>query len=328
MCAYRGFALDSGKRQVIEVEAPAKVNLGLRILGRRRDGYHDLDTVFQAISLFDRIELLPGAEPPETAREGVGRYVAPDGLWLEVDSPWPVPCDETNLAVGAARLVARETRASLLPLGIRVEKAIPPGGGLGGGSADAAGVLVGLRELWCPEVSDSRLRAWGLELGSDVPFCLVGGTARGGGRGEILTSVSRKLEFWMTIVNPGVTVKTAKAFAAFDRRRHTRPGDLAGLVKALEEGRPSEFLASLVNSFEYCLDEVYPELRGLKKDMESAGSLGSLLSGSGATVYGVFWNETEAQRAAKALEAKYRFVRTVRPIVTGARVRTIKSETP
>jgi len=140
--------------------------------------------------------------------------------------------------------------------------------------------------------------------------------------------IARKLEFWMTIVNPGTTVKTAKAFAAFDPRRHARPGDLAGLVQALEEGRPSEFLESLENSFEECLDELYPELRGLKKDVESAGSPGTLLSGSGATVYGVFWEEAGARKAAKALEVKYRFVRTVRPIPTGARIRTTKSEIP
>lgn len=192
---------------------------------------------------------------------------------------------------------------------------------MAGGSADAAGTLVALRSLLAPGIPDETLRDWGARLGSDVPFCLLGGTARGHGRGEILIPVRRTLDFWMTIVNPGVMVETSKAFAAFDPGRHGRPGDLSGLVTALESGQKERFAHSLENTFEECLEGVFPELGDVKSRLESAGCAASLLSGSGATVWGLAWDESQARRAAEALVDLYPFVHTVRPIPSGPRVR-------
>lgn len=305
-------------KQVL-VEAPAKVNLGLKILGRRADGYHDLDTVFQAVSLTDTLVL--SERPSEAAEPGGAVHLTDEGLRLEVRSPWPVPCDDSNLAVRAARAFAGREGRSLEGLGLRIEKRIPPGGGLAGGSADAAGTLVGLAALWGLDASPQGLHDLGLGLGSDVPFCLMGGTARGLGRGEILTPVARKLEFWMTMVNPGTILKTSKAFAAFDPARHGRAGDLSRLVEALEEARPEPFVQSLGNTFEECLEGVFPLMRRLKDQLIEAGCSASLLSGSGATIWGLAWTEQQAREAAAVLRPHYPFVHAVRPIPFGPMVR-------
>ncbi len=302
-------------RRVV-VEAPAKVNLGLKILRRRPDGYHDLDTVFQAVSLADTLTLAVG-EASARPFEATARYCSPDGVCLEISGPDDVPCNEENLALKAARLIADETGHSLAGLHIHILKRIPPGGGLAGGSTDAAGILYGLKSLWALDLSGRRLRELGLRLGSDVPFCLLGGTARGHGRGERLIPIHRTLEFWMTMVNAGIRVNTSKAFSAFDPARHGKPGTLDPLVEALEYGRPTAFLASLENTFEDCVGDLYPGMADLKKELISAGASAALLSGSGATVWGLFWDETEARRAAQTLRTRFPFVEAVKPLPFG-----------
>lgn len=303
---------DSSFLRGVEVRTPAKINLALQILRRRPDGYHDLDTVFQAVTLFDTLRITLGEGPPVAS----GRcqvYIAPDGVWLEIESAWDVPCDETNLILKSLRLVSSETGQSAAGIGIRLRKRIPPGGGLAGGSADAAGVLAGLATLWRLKADRTRLCEWGARLGSDVPFCLLGGTARGLGRGEQLTAVRRRLDFWVVLAKPDFSIATARAFQAYNSSRHFPANDMNVLVRALEKSLYLDFLPLLYNTFEECLADSYPEIAKVREKLMDAGCESALLSGSGSTVWGACRDENRARAAAKRLETEYPFVAVVRP---------------
>ncbi len=325
---------------VVRVRAPAKINLGLRILRRRPDGFHDIDTVFQAVSLFDTLELREGgrAQQEEAGKEkNLGRdvqatghlqetarrevvYKAPDGLQFLMESPWDLPADETNLAVRAARLAASETGCDVSRLRICLSKRIPPGGGLAGGSTDAAGVLAGLNSLWNLKLPEDRLLEWGARLGSDVPFCQLGGTARGEGRGEILTPIRRSLSFAVVIAKAEISVPTALAYRAFDPARHAVPGDLAPLVRCLEEGRMAEFIQRMENTFALCLDPLYPDLRKGVEALRAAGCQAALLSGSGASVWGLCDSIEQARAIAKSLKRDFAFVEAAELLKNGPEV--------
>lgn len=307
----------------VEVQAPAKINLALQILRRRPDGYHDLDTVFQAVTLFDTLRITLGEQPPKPPLPTSAErqlYVAPDGAWLEIESPWQVPCDETNLILKGLRLVASETGRSPAGVGIRLCKRIPPGGGLAGGSADAAGIVAGVCALWNLKTDSAGQREWGARLGSDVPFCLLGGTARGLGRGERLTPIQRTLGFWVVLAKPDFSIRTAEAFQAFNSSRHFPPFDINLLVRALEESAFSEFLPLLHNTFEECLADSHPEIAKVREDLVGAGCESALLSGSGSTVWGLCRDESGARAAANRLKAMYPFVAAVCPWNTGPQI--------
>lgn len=242
----------------------AKINWSLRITGRRSDGFHDLETIFQTISLHDDL----------TFREA-------DQLSLTCDDP-TIPTDETNLVFRAARAVDAR------PVAIHLSKRIPAGGGLGGGSSNAA---VTLRELG-PGRDD--LPAIALSLGSDVPFFLVGGTAYATGRGEVLTPMPSMAGIPLLLVLPEDRVLTKDAFA-----RITRYSEPVGPDKRFE---------SFTNDFEEPVFAMLPRLRTLKQRLYGAGAFYAAMSGSGSTLFGAFENASARDAAA----ARFTDVRTER----------------
>jgi len=304
--------------------APAKVNLCLKILGRRPDGYHEISTLFQAVSLFDEIELIEaGAAEPAEAIPGETAWTAPDGLRVCVESPWPVPCDESNLVTQAIRLVAAETGREAGRLRLRLRKRIPPGGGLGGGSADAAAALRALDALWGLETPRERLLEWAARLGSDPPFFLLGGAAIGPGRGEKLTPVDNRAIFWMTLVKPAVSISTAEAYRAFDPGRHAAQGGVEELAQALGEGRIPRAPELWQNTFERLLAARYPELEQARRDLLEAGMEVAALSGSGACVWGLTQQNHLAGEAAGRLRDKYPWARAVEPVRGGIEIQEL-----
>ncbi|MDX1582029.1 MAG: 4-(cytidine 5'-diphospho)-2-C-methyl-D-erythritol kinase [Thermoanaerobaculia bacterium] len=281
------------------IEAPAKINWLLRVLGRRDDGFHEIETVFQTISLRDRILL----EPSETFE-------------LSCDDPL-IPADDSNLVARAIESLDRTVR-DLPPLRVRIEKAIPSGGGLGGGSSDAAAVLRELRERYAPGLPDSQLRSIALELGSDVPFFLEGGTAYAKGRGEEIESLPDLSGIRLLLVIPAERVSTAEAYGllgrgAFEEGSHRGAEWTRDLVARGPFESPEEF----TNDFEDVIFERIPLLRDLRDRLLIEGASWARMSGSGSTIVGAFRDEEVRQRAALGMrDVRVIPVETIGPIAS------------
>ncbi|MGH2568821.1 MAG: 4-(cytidine 5'-diphospho)-2-C-methyl-D-erythritol kinase, partial [Bacteroidota bacterium] len=213
------------------LRAYAKVNLGLHILGKRTDGYHDIETVFHQINLFDEIDLTPNEH----------------GIHFHCDVR-EVPTDDSNLCIKAVMLL-RDVTGVRGDVDIVLRKRIPLGSGLGGSSADAAAVLKGLVKLWNLEISDAELRRLGTALGSDVPFFIDGGTAHATGRGEKLEPLELEIPCWILVVTPHVHISTAWAYGNFELNPLLRRENVQGLVS--ENIRTARVLVNrLRNDFE------------------------------------------------------------------------------
>lgn len=267
------------------LNAFAKVNLCLAVLGRRPDGYHEVQTVLHQVDLADRLTIS-----------------AADEISLEVTGI-PVPQGPENLAWRAARLL-RDRYGTGHGARILVEKNIPPGAGLGGGSADAAAVLLGLNELWGLGRSREELAAVAAGLGSDVPFFLFGGTALATGRGERIEPLPRSPSLLIVLANPGFSVPTAEIYAALEDDDFRHPPDVAGMLQAVDDGSPHRIAASLANSLEGPCFRLHPSLAEVKTTLLAAGALGALLSGSGSTVFAIAETPARAQLLAARLRGR------------------------
>jgi len=251
------------------VRAYAKINWSLRVTGKRADGFHDLETLFQTISLHDTI-----------------RFTESDRLSLTCDDP-AIPTDDTNLVMRAARALGAPRFA------IHLQKAIPAGGGLGGGSADAAATLVALSPLLSTSVSLGDIA---LTLGSDVPFFLIGGTAYATGRGEVLTALPSMAGIPLLVLIPEERVSTARAFGML--RRSSEPLGIERHRRIVADGVLAH-REELTNDFEEPVFAMLPALRALKLRLIDAGASWAAMSGSGSTIVGAFADEASRDAAMK-----------------------------
>jgi 4-diphosphocytidyl-2-C-methyl-D-erythritol kinase len=293
----------------VTVRVPAKINLHLAVGPPREDGYHDLVTVFHAVSLFDEVSLEPSDAPGiEVHGEGVAE----------------VPADETNLAWRAVQLLAE--RADRDPdVRLVLRKGIPVAGGMAGGSADAAAALVGLSALWKLDLSRDELSVLAAELGSDVTFALYGGTALGTGRGErIVPVLSRHPQHWVIALHRG-GLSTPSVFRELDRLRGggkppERP--VEPVLEALTGGDPRQLALSLGNDLQAAAVSMAPELRRTLRAGVGAGALAGLVSGSGPTCAFLCSNAEAAIDVATELAGVgvCRTVRVAHGPVPGARV--------
>ena len=288
----------------VRVEAHAKVNLGLEVVGRRADGYHDIDTIFQTISLSDTLVVSrapAGAEAPVLDVEGLA-----------------VPLDVSNLAVIAARAVMEETGCPAPALSLT--KRIPVGAGLGGGSADAAAVLVGMNELFELALDVEVLARLALRIGSDVPFLLGGGTARGRGRGEILEPLPAVLGLVFVLVTPDFEVRAAEAYLRA-RIGLTGQGSFTKLTcSAIQNGDFRALARGLGNDLEAGVVSSYPEVGRVKARLIELGVVAAVMSGSGPTVLGVTTRKEDASGIASRLEGRGWQVHVAEPIETGCTI--------
>lgn len=266
----------------------AKINLTLRVLGRRADGYHELNTVFQTISLHDELTF----RTRDDAR-----------LELICDAP-DVPCDETNL-IHRAAVALRERYGVSRGASIELRKKIPAGGGLGGGSSNAAVALIGLARLWKIETERHTLAEIGARLGADVPFFLVGGTALGTGRGTDVHPLKDLSPQHLLLITPDSKVSTAEAYKLLNAPALTKPLSPVNLtVSRVQAEISSSLYALLENDFERVVYRLYPEIGRARSSLVAAGAKGTLLSGSGASVLGLFDSLAERERAQGTLQVE------------------------
>ena len=275
MLAWRALSKGSGSARRLVLRAAAKVNLTLEVLGKRADGYHEIATVMQAVDLSDRITL----------------DVADD---LELrSSSGDVPTDSRNLALRAA--VALKEAAGA-PGGVRIvlDKRIPVAAGLGGGSSDAAAVLIGLNRLWRLRWPHARLDELAATLGSDVPFFLRGGAALATGRGEQVKPL-RGRSIALVLVNPKFPASTAEMYGRLTPAMYSDGDATKRLAGSL--GRSSaRVAASLYNGMEAAATGVFPQIDQMRAALLAAGALGALMSGSGPTVFGVARSYEQARQ--------------------------------
>ncbi len=298
--------------EAIVVRAPGKVNLALCVGGVEPDGYHNLSTIFQAVSLFDDIEVSPNV--------GGGISLSISGEGQDV-----VPTDHTNLAWRAAELIARH--AGVIPdVDIAITKGIPVAGGMAGGSADAAGVLVACNQLWGLNLSREVLNHLAAQLGSDVPFCLHGGTALGLGRGDQLTSVLARGSFhWVFALALG-GLPTPSVFSKLDELRADRvipePRVPDAILTALSSGDPDALEGAMTNDLQAAAIALRPDLKSVLTAGQDAGAIAGLVSGSGPTCAFLARDRSHALDIAVALTSSgvCRTVRTAQGPVQGARV--------
>lgn len=269
---------------VFSLPSFAKINWTLRILGKRDDGFHELFTIFQTVSMYDRLTFSPA-----------------EHLRLTSNQPW-MPLDGRNLVIKAANALNKEVGGSF-GAAIHLKKYIPSSGGLGGGSSNAAVALIGLRRLWRLDISDERLISIAAEVGSDAPFFLIGGTARGAGRGERLEMLDDIRAANMLIVTPRVRVSTREAFARLDAPALTSDASERILSVSRNGADLIDPLRSeLTNDFERSVFAAYPEVERVKETLLDLGAVNAALSGSGASVFAVFDKQETRQAAEKALD--------------------------
>ncbi|MCD5397720.1 4-(cytidine 5'-diphospho)-2-C-methyl-D-erythritol kinase [candidate division NPL-UPA2 bacterium] len=261
----------------IKILSPAKINLFLEVLSKREDGYHEIETVLQAIDIHDEVTL-------RDRREGIKIICSKEG----------VPPGKGNLAYRAAEIILEE---ACLQKGVEIEikKEIPLAAGLGGGSSNAAAVLVGLKELWNLKLSRERLQCLAKRLGMDVPFFIKGGRALGQGRGEELTSLKEWKPFWLTLVVPNLKVSTAWVYQSpsLDLTRKRKQIKITINDFKIQPGREGNSI--LYNRLEEVTENKYPQVKRIRERLEALRGT-ALMSGSGPAVFGIFPERHYAER--------------------------------
>ena len=267
-------------KETFRREAPAKINLALDILGKRPDGYHALCSIMQTVSLCDSVELAEGGEGFTLSMAG---FAPPEG--------------RKTLEQRAAEAFFARLGRVMPPLTVRIAKRTPAYAGLGGGSADVAALLRILRDRYAPKMEDAALESIGAEVGSDMPFCLRGGTALAEGRGEILTDLPPLPDCWIVLCKPPFPIPTPMLFARADSVAIRHRPDIPGMRKALENGDLEGVAGRLGNVFEEVLPPECGAVFAIRDALLAAGALGAGMSGSGPTVFGIFREEGLARAA-------------------------------
>ena len=272
---------------MLKIEARAKINLTLDILRKRPDGYHEVVMVMQSVGLSDTLTL---EKAPAAA-----------GIVLTCNLP-DLPVDEKNLAYRAARLFLDQYQMEA-GVSIALEKRIPMAAGLAGGSADAAAVLRGMALLFSTDTSEEELCRMGAKLGSDIPFCICGGTMLAEGRGEKLSKVADLPECWVVLAKPPADVSTAWVYQQYDAQAAEEHPDTTKMLQVLEKGDLYTASQLLCNVLESVTIKRYPEIQMYKDRMDANGALASLMSGSGSTVFCLTEEEETARKIAEDLRS-------------------------
>ena len=282
----------------ITEKAYAKLNISLDVTARRPDGYHDMLMLMQTISICDELTIQPER----------------DGLVHAVTSLPYVPGDKRNLAVRAALKFLELVDDGERGMKISLRKSIPVGAGMAGGSADAAAVLRALNRAYGEPLSARELCAAGEEVGSDVAFCLLGGTALASGRGEILQPLKALPPCAFVVCKPDFSISTPELFRKLDEAKLSCHPDTEGLLDALEKGDLDGLCRRMYNVFEDVPDRRMRTIRAAKGALLDCGALGALMTGTGSAVFGVFRDAAAAEKACETLKREYRFCRTAEAV--------------
>ncbi|MBR0393298.1 MAG: 4-(cytidine 5'-diphospho)-2-C-methyl-D-erythritol kinase [Oscillospiraceae bacterium] len=282
---------------MIYEKAYAKLNISLDVSKPREDGYHDMVMVMQTVTLCDDITIRLLESGPVTASSNL-RYI---------------PGDDRNLAVKAAKLYLKKTGREQLGAKIHIQKRIPVGAGMAGGSSDAAAVLRGLNTAFGNELSRNDLMILAGATGSDVAFCLLGGTALAEGRGEILTPLRPFPDCFFVICKPEYSVSTPELFQALDKMKIRVHPDTQGLLEAVKTADLKQICRRMYNVFEDVPDRRMKTIAEIKRKLMNAGAQGAIMTGTGSAVFGVFPDENKAVKAAEELGKEYPFSVTAVP---------------
>lgn len=276
------------------IKAPAKINLSLDVLHKRNDGFHELEMVMTTIDLADRVEL---------------ELLDEDRIIIQSQTRY-VPDDERNLAYKAAKLI--KDRFSIKNgVSIKIDKNIPVAAGLGGGSSDAAAVLRGVNKLWNLQLSVEELAELGADIGSDVSFCVYGGTALAKGKGEIITPLPAPPKCWVILGKPSIGVSTGEIYEKLDLNNINHPNTEA-MIDAIHTNDYQKMCDHLNNVLESVTLELYPEVKQIKDDMKRFGADAVLMSGSGPTVFALVQHDSRMQRIYNGLKGYCNQVYAVR----------------
>ncbi|HEV3473186.1 MAG TPA: 4-(cytidine 5'-diphospho)-2-C-methyl-D-erythritol kinase [Actinomycetota bacterium] len=285
----------------VRIRTHGKVNLFLRVLGLRPDGFHEVETILQAVDLYDEIDISPRSAPGVA----VDMRFAPDVVG-------DLPAADDNLIFHAAALLVAH-RDPGQGADVRVVKGIPIGAGLGGGSGNAAGALIVLSELWDQTIDRNTLHRLAAEIGSDVAYCLDGGTALGTGRGEKLTQLAAPDEMWFVLGGSHRSLSTRAVYDAWDDMGGETDGPQSAAMTLALGARDIEEIASVLhNDLERAAFTLMPELAEKKEALLAAGALGASMSGSGPTLFGLASGEAHARAVAKRAGTDFHWVRVVR----------------
>ena len=279
-------------------EAYAKLNLTLDILGKRSDGYHDMRMIMQEISLCDTLTINMAEEP---------------GIRLRSNLAY-LPCDDNNIVAKAARIFFQESGIAPVGLEAAMEKCIPVCAGMAGGSSDGAAMLRWLREHLAPEMPGEELERIGALVGSDVPFCIRGGTALAEGRGEVLTDLPAMPMCTILVCKPDFPISTPELFAQVRAKKLRFHPDTAGAIEALRAGDLAGLAHRLYNVFEDVLPKRYQKVWEIKHQMLTMDAMGACMTGSGPTVFGIYATKEKAEEAAAELKKSYTCVHLAHPV--------------
>lgn len=268
----------------MRLQAFAKINLGLDVLGKREDGYHEVRMIMQTIRMYDQLDMRKSVEP---------------GIHLTTNKKY-IPVDENNLVWRAAKLMM-DTCGIMEGVSLHLHKVIPVAAGMAGGSSDAAATLVGMNRLFHCGLSKEKLMELGVQIGADVPYCVLRGTALAEGIGEKLTVLPPMPDCWILIGKPGISVSTKYVYTTLDLNTDTVHPDIDGMKKALEDGNLYGITERMGNVLQDVTIPAYPEVERIKEQMKTLGAVNAMMSGSGPTVFGIFDNEEKAQEACQKL---------------------------
>ena len=273
----------------IQLKARAKINLSLDVLGKRPDGYHDVQMIMQQIDLFDLV----------TLEEVIGSDIT-----IVSQCPF-IPQDSNNIAYKAAALI--KDRFNIKKgLHITIDKNIPVAAGLAGGSTNAAAVLLGLNELWRLELTLDELMVLGAKLGADVPFCIMGGAAYAEGVGEILTPIDGLKNVWLVVAKPAISISTAEVYKQLDLSKISERPNTELLLSAINSGDINLLSKNMYNLLETVSEIRFPVIKEIKNKMLEYNAIGSMMSGSGPTVFGIFKGYERAKSAYENLSILYK----------------------
>lgn len=271
----------------LELKALGKINLGLDILGRRENGYHDVKMVMQTVYLYDRVIL-------EKKKK--------QGIEISANLNF-LPVNENNIAYKAADLLMKEFDIRE-GIHIELEKHIPVAAGMAGGSSNAAAVLFGMNRMFSLGLSEEDLKERGVTLGADVPYCIMRGTVLAEGIGEILTPLSHMPKCHILIAKPPLSASTKVVYEKFDALENVEHPDIDGIITGLDAQDVGKIASSMGNVLEQVMLTEYPILKEMKKTMVEAGALNAMMSGSGPTVFGIFEERKKAKAAAALIRER------------------------
>lgn len=288
----------------IELKSRAKINLSIDVLGKRTDGYHLVEMIMQTIDLFDKIKILSLHE---------------DNIIIKSNSE-EIPMDNNNIVYKAANLIKREFNIKK-GIEIYIEKNIPVAAGMAGGSSNAAAVLKGLNKLWNLNLSDNELKSLGLKLGADVPFCIEGGASLAENIGEKLTNiVGLSQDAFILVCKPELFVSTKEVYEAIDSKIIEKKPNNKLLIQLLKENNIELLSKNMYNVLESVTKKKYPIIKEIEEIMINNKALGSMMSGSGPTVFGLYNSKDDAEKCKKILLQNFKQVYLVKSHKKGVEI--------